>query len=154
MARCCVILKFCADIHSSISFSMNRKPLKISTGEEREGGTVVEWRTSHRMTGTPWQNNTFELWSQFAFLNPGLLGKHDYFKHAFANPIESGGDEKAMALLKSLIYPFICAAPRNRLRPNYRRAPNAVVSIQTWNPRRKKLYTQTVKITALNCWAY
>ena len=46
------------------------------------------------MTGTPVENNTFELWSQFAFLNPGLLGNMDYFKHAFANPIEIGGDEK------------------------------------------------------------
>jgi non-specific serine/threonine protein kinase len=47
------------------------------------------------MTGTPVENNTFELWSQFAFLNPGLLGSMDYFKKQFANPIESAGDEKS-----------------------------------------------------------
>ncbi len=33
-------------------------------------------RAAHRLTltGTPVENNTLELWSQFAFLNPGLLG--------------------------------------------------------------------------------
>ena len=37
-------------------------------------------RSDHRLvlTGTPVENSTFELWSQFAFLNPGLLGNLEY----------------------------------------------------------------------------
>ncbi len=62
------------------------------------------------MTGTPVENNTFELWSQFAFLNPGLLGNLDFFKHEFASPIEGEQDEKAAQLLRSLVYPFILKA--------------------------------------------
>ena len=69
------------------------------------------------MTGTPVENNTFELWSQFAFLNPGLLGSMDYFKHEFANPIESGGDERAAAILRSLVYPFILRRTKEQVAP-------------------------------------
>ena len=43
------------------------------------------------MTGTPVENNTFELWSQFAFLNPGLLGSMDYFKQRICQPHRSRG---------------------------------------------------------------
>ncbi len=66
-------------------------------------------RTRHRLvlTGTPVENNTIELWSQFAFLNPGLLGSLYYFKRAFSNPIEKKLDEGAAAFLRDMIFPFI-----------------------------------------------
>jgi non-specific serine/threonine protein kinase len=94
------------------------------------------------MTGTPVENNTFELWSQFAFLNPGLLGNMDYFKHAFANPIESGGDEKAMALLKSLIYPFILRRTKEQVAPELPPRTERIIYTDM-EPAQKKLYTQT-----------
>lgn len=74
-------------------------------------------KAEHRlvMTGTPVENNTFELWSQFAFLNPGLLGSMDYFKKAFANPIESAGDEKSAELLRKLVYPFILRRTKDQV---------------------------------------
>ena len=63
----------------------------------------------HRLvlTGTPVENNTVELWSQFAFLNPGLLGSLYYFKRGFTHPIEKRKDEGAAAFLRDIIYPFI-----------------------------------------------
>jgi non-specific serine/threonine protein kinase len=76
-------------------------------------------KADHRlvMTGTPVENNTFELWSQFAFLNPGLLGNMDYFRREFANPIESGNDEKAATMLRSLVYPFILRRTKEQVAP-------------------------------------
>ncbi len=73
----------------------------------------------HRMcmTGTPVENNTFELWSQFAFLNPGLLGNMDYFKRAFANPIESKGDQGTADLLRRIVYPFILRRTKEQVTP-------------------------------------
>lgn len=75
--------------------------------------------TEHRlvMTGTPVENNTFELWSQFAFVNPGLLGNMDYFKREFANPIEGKKDEMTAVLLKRLIYPFILRRTKEQVAP-------------------------------------
>ncbi|GAB1470695.1 hypothetical protein MASR2M66_15730 [Chloroflexota bacterium] len=101
-------------------------------------------KADHRivMTGTPVENNTFELWSQFAFLNPGLLGNMDYFKHAFANPIESGGDEKAMAMLKSLVYPFILRRTKEQVAPELPPRTERIVYTDM-DTAQKKLYIQT-----------
>ena len=59
------------------------------------------------MTGTPVENNTFDLYSQMDFVNPGLLGGQDFFRTEFANPIDKHRDEHAAQTLRKLIYPFI-----------------------------------------------
>lgn len=59
------------------------------------------------LSGTPVENNLSELWSQFAFLNPGMLGSERMFTENFAKPIERLHDESTSAVLKQLIFPFI-----------------------------------------------
>ncbi|MBX9573670.1 MAG: DEAD/DEAH box helicase [Candidatus Obscuribacterales bacterium] len=58
-------------------------------------------------TGTPLQNHLGELWSQFHFLIPPLLGNKDKFKSEYRNPIEKIGDETARHRLVKLVSPFI-----------------------------------------------
>jgi non-specific serine/threonine protein kinase len=74
-------------------------------------------RGAHRLTltGTPVENNTVELWSQFAFLNPGLLGNADYFREEFATPIERKGDEAAAQFLRKMVYPFILRRTKDQV---------------------------------------
>jgi non-specific serine/threonine protein kinase len=101
-------------------------------------------QADHRlvMTGTPVENNTFELWSQFAFLNPGLLGNMDYFKREFANPIESGGDEESAALLRKLVYPFILRRTKEQVAPEL--PPRSERTVYTdMAPAQKKVYALT-----------
>ena len=71
--------------------------------------SVYELKASYKLalTGTPIENNALELWSQFAFLNPGLLGKMEYFKNTFATKIELGKDKEKAQALKNMIHPFI-----------------------------------------------
>jgi len=69
------------------------------------------------MTGTPIENSTVELWSQFAFLNPGLLGSLDYFRDEFGTPIESKKDEDTARLLRKLVYPFILRRTKDQVAP-------------------------------------
>jgi non-specific serine/threonine protein kinase len=63
----------------------------------------------HRLalSGTPVENNLMELWSQFAFVNPGMLGSERAFAENFAKPIERFGDEQTSHALKKLIFPFL-----------------------------------------------
>ena len=58
-------------------------------------------------TGTPIQNNLTDLHSLFSFINPGLLGAREHFRHTFALPIEGGADADARARLRRLVAPFI-----------------------------------------------
>jgi len=59
------------------------------------------------MSGTPVQNNTFDLYAQFNFINPGILGSKDFYKTEFANPIDKNNDAEKSKALRHLIYPFL-----------------------------------------------
>ena len=66
-------------------------------------------KANHRLclTGTPIENHLGELWSQFHFLMPGLLGDEKRFRHIFRKPIEIQGDQKRQNQLKQRLAPFI-----------------------------------------------
>jgi non-specific serine/threonine protein kinase len=59
------------------------------------------------MTGTPVENNTFDLYSQMDFLNPGLLGSQEFFRMEYATPIDKHRNEEKARELRGLIYPFM-----------------------------------------------
>ena len=59
------------------------------------------------MTGTPVENNTFDLYSQFEFLNPGMLGSADFFRTEYATPIDKYQDKEKSEELRRLVYPFM-----------------------------------------------
>jgi superfamily II DNA or RNA helicase len=59
------------------------------------------------MSGTPLQNNTFDIFAQMNFLNPGLLGTMEFFRNEFANPIDKFGEQEQKEHLRKLLYPFI-----------------------------------------------
>jgi SNF2 family DNA or RNA helicase len=59
------------------------------------------------LTGTPVENDLDELWSLFAFVNPGLLGGRERFGKRFAGPIARDNDARAKAALRALVRPFL-----------------------------------------------
>ncbi|HYH22941.1 MAG TPA: DEAD/DEAH box helicase, partial [Azospirillum sp.] len=70
---------------------------------------VCQLQARHRLclSGTPVENNLGELWSQFAFLMPGLLGDRKTFQKRFRTPIEKRGDATRANLLMRRISPFL-----------------------------------------------
>ncbi|HTX92002.1 MAG TPA: SNF2-related protein, partial [Anaerolineales bacterium] len=101
-------------------------------------------QAEHRlaMTGTPVENNTFELWSQFAFVNPGLLGSMEYFKREFAAPIENRQSEETAALLKRMIHPFLLRRTKEQVAPELPPRTERIVFTDL-EPSQRKLYQQT-----------
>ncbi len=59
------------------------------------------------MSGTPLQNNTFDIFAQMNFLNPGMLGTMEFFRQEFAIPIDKFGEQEQKDHLKKILYPFI-----------------------------------------------
>lgn len=103
-------------------------------------------QANHRLclTGTPVENNTFELWSQFAFLNPGLLGSLDYFKENFASDIERREEaaQPTAQLLRRLTYPFILRRTKEQVAPELPPRTERIIYIDL-DPAQRKLYQQT-----------
>lgn len=67
------------------------------------------------MTGTPIENNTFDLYSQMDFLNRGMLGSMDVFKREYATPIDKERNEEVAAELRKIIYPFILSRKKHEV---------------------------------------
>ncbi len=81
--------------------------IKNPQSDTAQAARNLSARNRLALTGTPVENNTMELWSQFAFLNPGLLGGQTFFKDSFMKPIEKNQDAQVASSLKKLIYPFL-----------------------------------------------
>jgi superfamily II DNA or RNA helicase len=81
----------------------------IKSPEARATRAVCQLKTTNKicLSGTPIENNLDELWSQFAFLMPGLLGDRRGFTKRFRTPIEKNGDPECRAQLVQRISPFI-----------------------------------------------
>ncbi|SFD15359.1 DEAD/DEAH box helicase [Collimonas sp. OK412] len=71
----------------------------------------------HRLclTGTPVENHLGELWAQFHFLLPGLLGDEKAFNRDFRQPIEKHGDAARRALLGRRIKPFLLRRTKDKV---------------------------------------
>lgn len=59
------------------------------------------------LSGTPIENKLEELWAILSAVLPGVLGKRDEFRRRFEIPIQKGGSERARALLKRRMAPFL-----------------------------------------------
>src|SRR5690606_23550957 len=59
------------------------------------------------MSGTPLQHNTFDIYAQMNFLNPGLLGSVELFRNEFSTPTDKFGEQEQKDHLQKLLYPFI-----------------------------------------------
>ncbi len=58
------------------------------------------------LSGTPIENNLFELWSLFEFLMPGFLGSQHAFQRGIVKPIKDG-DTETLEYLRTRVRPFI-----------------------------------------------
>jgi len=81
--------------------------IKNPASQVRKAVQQLVSRSRLCLSGTPVQNNTFDLYAQMDFLNPGMLGSQDFFRMEFATPIDKNGDKEAATRLRKLVYPFI-----------------------------------------------
>lgn len=80
----------------------------IKNPDARITRAVMKLKAVNRiiLSGTPVQNNTADLFAQFSFLNPGILGTRDFFNREFSIPIDRDGNKERTAQLRKYIYPF------------------------------------------------
>lgn len=80
---------------------------------------VVRLKCENRLvlTGTPIENSLKDLWAQFSFINPGLLGSLADFRDRFINPITKEGNERARKRLQQLISLFFLRRTKAQVAP-------------------------------------
>lgn len=69
------------------------------------------------LTGTPVENNTFDLYAQLSFAVPGLLGSPKQFSDHFAMPIDKFKDSQRARELQQRINPFLLRRTKQQVAP-------------------------------------
>ena len=80
--------------------------------------SVIQLRSNHRLvlTGTPIENSLKDLWAQFRFLQPDLLGDESSFHKQFITPIRQG-NLRMETRLQQLLSPFILRRSKSEVAP-------------------------------------
>jgi len=80
--------------------------------------SVIQLQGKHRiaLTGTPIENSLKDLWAQFRFLQPDLLGEESTFHKQFIIPIRQG-NVRMEKRLQQIIAPFILRRSKSEVAP-------------------------------------
>jgi superfamily II DNA or RNA helicase len=119
----------------------------IKSPDAKATRAVCQLDTRHRLclSGTPIENNLDDLWSQFAFLMPGLLGDRKGFAKRFRAPIEKKGDETRRLQLVRRIRPFIMRRTKSEVATELP-PKHTVLRRITLAPDQRELY-ETIRAT-------
>ena len=81
----------------------------IKNRETKMSHVAMQLQADYRiiLTGTPIQNHLGEIWNLFRFINPGLLGGFDTFRHKFVKPITEDNDKARRKALQGILRPFM-----------------------------------------------
>ncbi|OOQ59087.1 DNA helicase [Mucilaginibacter pedocola] len=101
------------DIHFLKHYTFNYVFLDESQNIKNPGSQryksvkLLKARNRIAITGTPIENNSFDLYGQLSFACPGLLGSLQYFKEIYAVPIDQFKVKKRAQELHNKVSPFI-----------------------------------------------
>ena len=81
--------------------------IKNPDSQRYKAARLLQSRNKIVLTGTPIENNTFDLYGQLSFACPGLLGNREHFRQQYSVPIDQFKDSRRAEELQQRIKPFI-----------------------------------------------
>lgn len=119
---------------------------QVKNAKARAAISLRTLQSRHRLclTGTPLENHLGELWTQFDFLLPGLLGTEKTFNQHWRHPIERNGDPQRAQLLAQRVRPFVLRRRKDQVATEL--PPKTTVTRQvTLESSQRDLY-ETVRV--------
>ncbi|WP_291588727.1 DEAD/DEAH box helicase [Bacteroides sp.] len=108
------------DILSSYNFEyiVLDESQNIKNSDSLTFRSAIQLRSNHRLvlTGTPIENSLKDLWAQFHFIQPDLLGTESAFQRQFMIPLRQG-NTRVETQLQQLILPFILRRSKKEVAP-------------------------------------
>ncbi len=89
------------------------------------------------LSGTPLQNNTFDIYAQMNFLNPGMLGSVEFFKHNFSMPIDKFDEKEQKEHLRKFVFPFILRRTKEQVAKDLPEKQEMVLYCEMGDAQRK-----------------
>ncbi|WP_312079175.1 DEAD/DEAH box helicase [Chryseobacterium sp.] len=100
-------IRFLKEFHFNYIFLDESQAIKNPNSERYRAARLLNSRNKIVLTGTPIENNTFDLYGQLSFAVPGLLGSKQYFRDIYSIPIDKFENTKRSIDLQQKIKPFI-----------------------------------------------
>ena len=100
-------IKLLMDIPFDYVILDESQAIKNPQSKVTKAACLLNARNRLCLSGTPLQNNTFDIFAQMNFLNPGMLGSVEFFRNEFATPIDKFGEQDRKEHLRKILYPFI-----------------------------------------------
>lgn len=100
-------IKFMIEVEFDYVVLDESQAIKNPQSKVTKAASLLNAKNKLCMSGTPLQNNTFDMYAQMNFLNPGMLGTVEYFRNEFATPIDKFGEKENKDHLRKLLFPFI-----------------------------------------------
>lgn len=100
-------IKILKEIDFDYALLDESQSIKNPQSQVAKASLLLNTKNRLALSGTPVQNNTFDLYAQLNFLNPGILGSREFFMNEFATPIDKFQEPEIMSQLKKLTYPFL-----------------------------------------------
>jgi SNF2 family DNA or RNA helicase len=95
------------DFHFNYIVLDESQAIKNPTSKRFKAARLLKANNRLVLTGTPIENNTFDLFAQMTFVNPGLLGSMASFKKNYATEIDKNKNKEVAKELTQLINPFL-----------------------------------------------
>ncbi len=132
-----------SDIKQFVDVSFDYVVLDESQAIKNPGSKVTKaaglLKAKNRLclSGTPLQNNTFDIFAQMNFLNPGMLGSVEFFKQEFSIPIDKFGEKEQKDHLRKLLYPFILRRTKEQVAKDLPEKQEMVLFCEMGDEQRK-----------------
>ncbi|MBL6449179.1 SNF2 helicase associated domain-containing protein [Fulvivirga sp. 29W222] len=81
--------------------------IKNLSSQRYKAARLLKSRNKLLLSGTPLENNTFDIYAQLSFACPGLLGTRSFFRNTYAIPIDKFKNKHSAYALQQKISPFI-----------------------------------------------
>ncbi len=105
-------------INFDVTILDESQSIKNPTSQVTKAVALINTKMRFILSGTPVQNNTFDLYAQLNFVNPGLLGNQEFFKAEFATAIDKFGDKEKSQQLRRMVYPFVLRRTKEQVAPD------------------------------------
>lgn len=113
--------------------------IKNTTSQRYKAARLLKSRNRIVLTGTPLENNTFDLYAQLSFTCQGLLGTKTYFRHTWAVPIDKFKDRKSAQTLTDKVAPFILRRTKKEVSKELPEKTEVVISCEM-GPEQRRVY--------------
>ncbi|MBT8244140.1 MAG: DEAD/DEAH box helicase [Winogradskyella sp.] len=130
-------IEFLKDLEFNWVILDESQAIKNPNSKRYKAARLLNGKNRLALTGTPIENNTFDLYAQMNFLNPGLLGTMSHFKNEFSNAIDKEQNKGASELLSKMIHPFLLRRTKQQVATELPKKTESILYCDMGDKQRK-----------------